>query len=120
MVVLTAGHIEAEPLAGDLEAAADHPGMGPEPVMRVPKVGVVILAAAHLADELEDVAIAVGKIRHQPFAEQVAHFERQAQQHIAGVPHAGCRDRIEDALDLGIVDRGDDRRHQQSKPARRP
>ncbi len=33
-----AGRIEAEPLAGDFEAAADHPGDRPEPVMRLPKV----------------------------------------------------------------------------------
>ena len=111
VVVLHAGGVEAEPLAGDLEAAADHPGDRARAGHALAEGRIVILAAAHVADELEDVAIAVGKIRHQPFAEQVAHFQRQAQQHIAGMAHAGLRHRLEDALDLGIVDRRNDRRH---------
>src|SRR6202034_1578525 len=55
------GRIEAEPLAGDLEAAADHPGDRPLAGHAGAEGRVVILAVAHVPDEPEDVAIAVGK-----------------------------------------------------------
>src|SRR5438045_3011045 len=71
--------IEAELLARELEAAADHPGNRSAPGHALAPGGVVVLPAAGLANELEHVAVAVGKIRHQPFAEQVAHLERQPQ-----------------------------------------
>ncbi len=58
---------------------------GPPPVMRAAEGRIVILSAAGLADELEDVAIPIGKIRHQPFAEQIAHLEWKPQQHVAGL-----------------------------------
>src|ERR1700730_12123926 len=99
--------IEAALLAGEFETAADHPGHRPAAGHALAPARIVVLAAAGLADELEDVAVAVGKIGHQPFAEEVAHFERKPKQHVAGLPHAdgGCG--IEDALDLGVVKRGD-------------
>ena len=103
--------VEAELLAGDLEPPADHPGIGAGAGLAQAPGRIVVLAAAHLADQLEDVAIAVGKIRHQPFAEEIAHFERQPQDHVAGALHAGGSGGVENALDLGIVDRRDDRRH---------
>src|SRR6202166_3172543 len=86
---LVLGRVEAELFAGDLETAADHPGDRAGSGLALAEGRIVIFAAAHVADELEDVAIAVGEIRHQPFAEQVAHFERQPQQHVAGMAHAG-------------------------------
>src|SRR5215204_5002710 len=93
--------VEAEALARGLEAAADHPGMRPR-ALHAPAPGrVVVFAAAHLADEREHVPIAVGKIRHQPFAEEIAHFERQPQQHVPGFLDAGDRGGVEDALDVG-------------------
>ncbi len=65
-------------------------------------------------------AVAVGKIGHQPFAEEVAHFERKPQQHVAGLPHADGGGGIEDALDLGVVERGDHRgHHDRGRHARR-
>ena len=54
---------------------------------------------------------AVGVVRLEPFDEQVAHFERQAKQHIARALDARHRRGIEDALDVGVVDRRNDRRH---------
>src|SRR5262247_1780432 len=63
--------IEAEALARDLETPADHPGVRPRALHAAAPGGVVVLAAAHLADEREHVPVLVGKIRHQPFAEQV-------------------------------------------------
>src|SRR5215471_3857142 len=63
--------VETELVAGDLEAAADHPGDRPAAGHALAKGRVVVLAAAGLADELEHMAVAVGKIGHQPFAEQV-------------------------------------------------
>src|SRR5262245_36059230 len=69
--------IEAKPRAGLLEAAADHPGIGPGSGHALAPLRVVILAAAHLADQRKDMPVAIRKIRHQPFLEEVAHFERQ-------------------------------------------
>src|SRR6516164_6452069 len=103
--------VEAALLAGEFEAAANHPGDRPTASHALAPARVVVLAAAGLADELEHVAVAVGKISHQPFAEQVTHFERKPQQHVAGLPHADGGGGIQDALDLGIVERGDHRRH---------
>ena len=78
--------------------------IGPDAGHPLAEGRVVILAAAHVADELEHMAVAVGEIRHQPFAEQVAHFERQPQQHVAGALHPERGRGIENALDLGVVD----------------
>src|SRR6516165_10822950 len=64
--------VEAALLAGEFETAADHPGHRPAAGHALAPVRIVVLAAAGLADELEDVAVAVGKIGHQPFAEEVA------------------------------------------------
>src|SRR5262249_36172720 len=54
--------VEAELLARDLEASADHPGVGARSLHAPAPGRVVVLAAAHLAHELEHVAIAVGII----------------------------------------------------------
>src|SRR4051812_43758230 len=61
--------VEAEFLAGDLEAAPDHPGHRACPLHPRSPLRVIVATAAHVADQGEDVTIAVGKIRHQPFAE---------------------------------------------------
>src|SRR5215471_2560042 len=92
--------VEAEPRAGGLEAPADHPRVGPGAGHALAPLGVVVLAAAHLADQREHVFLAVGEIRREPFAKEVAHLERQAQQHVAGAAHPGRRRGVEDALDL--------------------
>src|SRR5262249_60811109 len=76
--------VEAALLASELEAAAYHPGDRPAAGHALAPARVVGLAAARLLVELEHVAVAVGKIGHQPLAEQVAHFERKPQQHVAG------------------------------------
>ena len=47
----------------------------------------------------------------QPFAEQVAHLKRQAQQHITRLLDAGGHGRLQDALDFHVVERRDHRRH---------
>ena len=103
-------HVEAEPGARLLETPADHPGIGAGPGHALAPLGVVILAAAHLPDQRKHVAIAIGKVRHQPFLEQVAHLERQPQQHVAGALDAGRLGGIENAFDLRIVDGGHDGR----------
>src|ERR1700724_1098461 len=91
-LVLT--RVEAELFASDFEAAADHPGDRAGAGLPLAESGIVILAAAHVADELEDMAVTVGEIRHQPFAEEIPHFERQPQQHVAGMAHPGRGDRF--------------------------
>src|ERR1043165_199981 len=103
--------IEAEPLTGRLEAATDHPGDRPRAGHALAPLGIVILAAAHVADQLEHMVVAIRKVLDQPLAKKIAQFERQPKQHITSFLHAGCRRRIEDALDLHVVDRGNDRRN---------
>src|SRR3954453_22224869 len=46
--------------------------------------------------------------KNQPLAEKVAQFEWQAQQNISRFLPPGGRRGIEDALDLHVVDRGND------------
>src|SRR5215471_1473587 len=75
--------IEAELLAGHLEPASDHPGIGACALHARAPGRVIVLAAAHVADQLENMGVTVGIVRLEPFAEQVAHFKRQAQQHKA-------------------------------------
>src|ERR1700738_2775599 len=62
--------VEPEFLAGDLEAAPDHPGHRPGALHPRSPLRVIIAPAAHVADQREDVAIAVGIVRHQPLAEE--------------------------------------------------
>src|SRR4029077_17870637 len=67
---LGAALVEPEFFAGDLEAAADNPGHRAGPLHPGAPLRIVVLAAPHLADQGEDVAIAVRIIGQQPFAEQ--------------------------------------------------
>src|SRR5260370_2744496 len=67
--------VEAELLAGQFKAPADHPGDRSAAGHALAPARVVVLAAAGLADELEDVVVPVGKIRQQPFAKQVPHLQ---------------------------------------------
>src|SRR5581483_7127693 len=66
---LHAGQVEPEPLAGNFEASADHPGDRTRAGHALTPSRIVVLAAAGLANEIDDVAIAIGKILDQPFAE---------------------------------------------------
>ena len=58
-------------------------------------------------------AIAIGIVRHQPLAKQIAHFQRKPQEDVARLPGAGVRGRIENSLELGVDEgrneRGDKR-----------
>src|ERR1044071_8355226 len=80
--------VEAELGTGVLEAPPDHPGIGAGAGHALAEARVVVLAAAHVADQLHDVLFAVWIVGAQPLDEQVAHFERQAKQHIARALHA--------------------------------
>src|SRR4051794_539337 len=102
--------VETEPLARRLETAADHPGDRPGAGHPLAPLRVVIFAAAHVADQLEDVAFAVGEIFAQPLAEQIAQLQWQPQQNVTGFLHTNGSSGIEDALDLHVVDRRNDRR----------
>src|SRR5258705_7666253 len=75
--------VEAELFAGDFEAASDHPGHRAGALHPRSPLRVVVAPAAHVADQSEDVTVAVGIVRHQPFAKHVAHFQLQPQQHVA-------------------------------------
>src|SRR5262245_22261943 len=85
---LRAALVEPELFTGDLEAASDHPGHRACALHARTPLRIVVAAAAHVADQGEDMAIAVRIIRHQPLAKEIAHFERQAKQHIACLPGA--------------------------------
>src|SRR6266699_3483444 len=52
--------VQPELLASDLEPPADHPGIGAGAGLAQAPGRIVVFAAAHLADQLEDVAMAVG------------------------------------------------------------
>src|ERR1700682_5898651 len=64
--------VEPELLAGDLEPASDHPGHRSGALHPRSPLGIIIAPAAHVADQGKDVAIAVGIIGHQPFADATA------------------------------------------------
>src|SRR3954447_4045353 len=70
---------EPEPFTARLEAPADHPGDRAGAGHALAPLRVVVLAAAHVADELEYVVVAVREVFDQPLAEKVAQFEWQAQ-----------------------------------------
>src|SRR5208282_4817044 len=74
---LHAGRVEAEPLAGNFEAAADHPRDRTGAGHPLAPIRIVVLAAAGIADELEHVVVAVRKILFEPFTEEVSDFQRQ-------------------------------------------
>ncbi len=78
--------------------------------MRVPKLGVVVLAAAHLAHPGHDPCGAVGEVLVEPALEDRIHFPGQAQDDAERRGRACRRGRLEDALDLRLVDERDDRR----------
>src|SRR3974390_1678646 len=103
--------VEPQLLAGHLETAADHPGVRTASFHALTPCGVVVLAAARVTDELEHVPIAVGVVLNQPFAEQISYLERQTQEHVACLLHAGRGDRVEDSLDLAVVECRNHRRY---------
>src|ERR1700730_392249 len=105
------GHtgIEPELRASGLEPPSDHPGDRPRSGHALAELRVVILAAAHVADELEDMTFAVREVRQQPFPKDIAHFEREPQQDKARSLHPeGCGS-VENAFDLAVIDGGNDR-----------
>ncbi|MCA6126369.1 radical SAM protein, partial [Bradyrhizobium sp. WSM 1704] len=61
------------------------------PALNDSEIERILDAAAHVADQGEDVAVAVRIVRHQPFAEEIADLERQPQQHVARLLGAGMR-----------------------------
>src|SRR5712671_7442112 len=67
--------VEPELLAGDLEPASDHPGHRSGALHPRSPLRVIIAPAAHVADQGKDVAVAVGIIRHQPFAKEIANLQ---------------------------------------------
>src|SRR6266436_7470307 len=102
--------IESETGAGGLKTLADHPGVRATASHSFAESGVIVLAAACLAYQRKNVALAVGEIGLQPFAEEVAHLKRQPQQHVTGRLSPTGGSSFENALDLRIVDRRDDGR----------
>src|SRR6478752_5224789 len=68
--------IKSQLFAGHLKASADHPCVRTRPLHARAPGRVVVLAATHVADQLENVTVAVGVVCNQPFAKQVAHLER--------------------------------------------
>src|SRR5215470_10967293 len=54
--------VEAKLLASGLETPPDHPGNRPGPGHPLAELGIVVLAAAHVADQVEDMTITVWKI----------------------------------------------------------
>src|ERR1700733_7608190 len=68
--------VEPKLFAGDLEPAPDHPGHRACALHPRPPLRVVVATVSHVADQSEDVAIAIRIIRHQPLAKEIAHFER--------------------------------------------
>src|SRR5690349_8075898 len=76
-------HVQTKLVAMLLEPAADHPCVRPAALHAHAEGGIVILAAAHVADQLHDMGGAIRVIRLKPFDEQIAHFEWQAQQHVS-------------------------------------
>src|SRR6266478_8181793 len=103
-------HVEPETGAGRLETLADHPGVRTTARHALAERGVIVLAAAGLANQRENMALAVREIGLQPLAEEVAHLKRQPQQHVAGRLRPTGGGSFENALDLRVVDRRDDRR----------
>src|SRR5438477_2974139 len=63
---LRAPLVEPEPVAGDLEAAADGPGHRTRALHPPAPFRVVVAPASHGADPREDVAVAVRIVRQQP------------------------------------------------------
>src|SRR5215212_9167603 len=96
--------VQTKLLAGGLEPSADHPGDRAGSGHPLGPTGLVILASLYVAYQLEYMAMPVGEVGDQPFAEEVAHLEWQAQGYVAGATDANRRRSIENALDLGVVD----------------
>src|SRR4051812_42126305 len=90
--------VEAKLLASGFETPPDHPGNRSGTSHAFAELGIVILAAAHVADQVKDMTVTVWKFRHQPLAKQVTHLDRQPQQDVTCTLHAHGRRRIEDAL----------------------
>ncbi len=64
-----------------------------------------------VAHQRDHVAVFVGEMLAQPFAEQVFDFERHPQHHVTGFGRAGVGGGVENAFDFRIVQRRNDRRH---------
>src|SRR5260370_33972355 len=75
--------VETEFFASDLEPAADHPGHRPGALHPRSPLRVVVAAATHVADQREDVAVAGGVVRPQPYSQKSAHLPRPPHTHTA-------------------------------------
>src|SRR5258708_38861980 len=74
---------QAEALAGELEADAQHLCIPARAGLAAAPLRVVFLAAMHLGDQRHDVLGPARHMRLEPFAEESLQLVRQAEQHIA-------------------------------------
>ena len=82
--------VEPEPGGRDVEAPGEELGVGAAAPVALAVPRVVELAAAGLADQVEDPVGAIGEVRAQPLGEQVLDLEGQAQKDPAGPAGAGA------------------------------
>ena len=68
---------------------ADIPGDRPRARHPISERRIVIFAPSHVTNELEHMALTIGKIRDEPLAKEVAQFERQAKEHVPRPGYAG-------------------------------
>src|SRR5215475_1259044 len=72
---LGAALVQSKLLAGDLEPTSDHPGHRAGAFHSRAPLRIVVAPSPHVADQGEYMAITIRIIRHQPFAEEVAHLQ---------------------------------------------
>src|SRR5580658_7540226 len=97
----------SQPLGCYLEPAPDHPGIGPRTGHAAAPLRIIVLAAVHGLHQRQRMFQFVRKIHGEPFAEDLAQFERQTQRYIARLARARRMRPTQYLLDLRVVDRGD-------------
>ncbi len=75
--------VDAEPLAGQFETAADCPGVRARAAHTAAPGRVIFLSLACRFKQREHMGGAVGHFLDQPLAEDIANFQRQPKKHIA-------------------------------------
>lgn len=102
--------MEAQAPAGQAEALGEQLGELAFAAHAAAEAAVVGLAAARLAHQAHDVLGALREMFAEPLLEQRRHLVWQAQQHVASRARPGVACRLEQALELHVVDHRDHRR----------
>lgn len=87
LLVAPGHHLVAS--ARRFEARGEHISVGSAPRLAYAEIGIVVFAAARLADEAQHMFGPIGEMGFQPLGEEIFHFKGQSQEYVMRLARPG-------------------------------